>query len=154
MSRTAIFGSMMGTLQLYAQHKQHFINENAIDHLQSALTVKSFTSFINAYTIEFKSEAVIFNWKQSENLWPMHVGSQQMVQQVLGTKAETKWMNGLVLILLFSVFWEVRTCRSFDFSPIEKLFIYTHPLLEKIVFLLELAETFFLYKNYYYISHI
>lgn len=62
-------------------------------------------------------------------------------------------INGLVLILLFSVFWE-DTCRLFDFFPIEKLFIFTHRLLEKVVFMLELANTFFLHGNYSPVSHI
>lgn len=50
------------------QHKEQFINKNAFDHLQPALTVSSFPSFINAYRIEFKSEAVIFTWKRFESL--------------------------------------------------------------------------------------
>lgn len=81
------------------QHKQHFINEKAIGHLQPALTVSYFTSFINAHTTECKLEAMIFIWKRSENLWPMQKGNQQR---------ETKGMNSLVLIFLFSASWEDR----------------------------------------------
>lgn len=117
------------------QQKQHFINEKAIGHLQPALTVSYFTSFINAHTTECKLEAMIFTWKRSENLWHMHIGNQQR---------ETKGMNSLVHIFLFSASWEDRELVDHSFLSHWEVISFHSSLARQGCILVRNSKHFFL----------